>query len=688
MNKLNESVQVLKGIGSSKAKMLLRLDIISIEDLFYHFPKGYKDKGIITKIKDIMPGSYYNVIGTVESKAMESRSKRGLLITKFIIVDETGSFVIVFYNNRFIKNTFKIGDRVIFSGRTSLINNKTSMECPEYEKLTENNMNLISIVPEYALTEGLSQKEMRKFTYRALEFADNSIEEIFPPEFRKKFKLAEINFALKNIHFPDTKKSLQMAQRRLKFQEVFFFQSYLLKVRGRSAAEGKGIVFSGEKHARDFIAKLPYSLTGAQERVLEEVFMDMKKPDAMNRLIQGDVGSGKTIIAFLALLNCVKSGCQGVMMAPTEILAMQHFETIKEYICLGKYDIKVDLITGSMKSLYRKEALESIKEGMTSIIIGTHAVISEGVEFQNLGLVITDEQHRFGVRQRALLQSKGINPDMLVMSATPIPRTLSLVLYGDLDISVIDELPPNRKKIETYFIGSDKRNRLYNFVKKLIEEGRQAYFVCPLVEESEKLELNSAKEYCENIKKNYFKEYNTGLVYGKMKNEEKDKIMTGFKNGEIQIIVSTTVIEVGINVPNATVMLIENAERFGLAQLHQLRGRVGRGEHQSYCILISDSNSEEAKSRLKFMTKTNDGFQIAKKDLETRGSGEILGTKQHGLAEFRLVDLSKDFDIIKTSKEANDFLYKNNEIKKTEYQKMVKYLNDKFEKIIEEIALN
>ncbi|MCQ1528050.1 ATP-dependent DNA helicase RecG [Lutispora saccharofermentans] len=688
MDVLNESVQVLKGIGSSKARMLSRLGINMIQDLIYYFPKGYKDKSIITRIKDAAPGGYFNVTGIVESRASESRSKRGLLITRFIVSDGTGSLAIVFYNNRFAKNMFKQGDKAVFSGRTSLINNMVSMECPEYEKSVGNNINTLRIVPEYGLTEGLSQKEIRKAVYGALELVDNKMEEVFPAEFRKRFKLSEINFSIRNIHFPDSLKSLEMAQRRLKFQEVFFFQSYLLRMRNRTAIGEEGIEFKAKEDAKAFESKLPYSLTSAQSRVLEEVLADMGKPSAMNRLIQGDVGSGKTVIAFLALLNCVKSGYQGVLMAPTEILAVQHFETIRDYISPGGENIKIELITGSMRSACKKEVLENIKEGKIDIIIGTHAVLSEGVDFNKLGLVITDEQHRFGVRQRAILQSKGSNPDMLVMSATPIPRTLSLVLYGDLDISVIDELPPNRKKIETYFISSDKRDRLYNFVKKLIGEGRQAYIVCPLVEESEKLELNSAKEYCENIKNSYFKEYNIGLVYGKMKNEEKDRAMLSFKNGKTQIIVSTTVIEVGINVPNATIMLIENAERFGLAQLHQLRGRVGRGEHQSYCILISDSNSEAVRDRLSFMTKTNDGFLIAKKDLETRGSGEILGTRQHGLEEFRLVDLSKDYDIIKASKEAIEYLYKDNGIKEAIYHKLVKYLNDEFDKIIEKIALN
>lgn len=688
MNRLDESIMILKGIGSSKAKKLSKLGIKTIRDLLHYYPKRYKDKRVITNIKDVFPGGYFNIKGTIRDKAEVMKSRKGMLITKFIVYDSTGALVVIFYNNRFAKDLFKPGDTVIFSGKTSLINNKITMECPEYEKVVSNSINNFRIVPEYGLTEGLSQKEIRKLIYAALEYTDNTLEEIFPADFRKEFKLAEINFSIRNIHFPEDEKSLNMALRRLKFQEVFFLQSYMFKLRGNYNAEEKGIEFKAYNEVKDLVKKLPYKLTRAQERVLEEVLLDMSRPTAMNRLIQGDVGSGKTVIAFLALINCVKSGYQGVMMAPTEILAAQHFDTIKSYLDIIKENISVALVTGSLKMSYRKEIQEEIRNGNIKIVIGTHALLSDELEFNNLGLVITDEQHRFGVRQRAMLKSKGLNPDMLVMSATPIPRTLSLVLYGDLDISVIDELPPNRKKIETYFIGSDKKERLFNFVKKHLDEGRQAYIVCPLVEESEKLELISAKEYCEELKKSYFKGYNIGLIYGKMKNEEKEKIMEEFYNGLIHIIVSTTVIEVGINVPNATIMIIENAERFGLAQLHQLRGRVGRGSHQSYCILISDSDSKSVKDRLRFMTKTNDGFLIAKKDLELRGSGEILGTKQHGMPEFKLIDLSKDHDIIKASKEAVDLLFKNKKIKEPQYRKMEKYLDDEFAKITDEIALN
>lgn len=688
MDYLSENVQVLKGIGSHKAKLLARLKIHTIEDLLYYFPKQYKDKSVLVKIKEIRPGNYYNFLGTVASKPIESRSKRGLLITKFIVNDETGMIDVIFYNNRFAKTLFKIGDEVVFSGKTVLMNNKICVEVPEYEKLTSNNIHTMRIVPEYGLTEGLSQKEIRRFMHLALEFVKNKIIDLFPHEFRKKYNLAEINFSIRNIHFPESLYSLEISKRRLKFEEIFMLQTALLHMKNSAKHQEKGIAFNARNHAMDFIQKLPYSLTEAQKRVLIEILDDMENQKPMNRLLQGDVGSGKTVIGFLALLNCVKSGYQGVMMAPTEILAAQHLGTFNEFVKISGLDIKVELITGSLKAKQKNEILERIMDGSIDIIIGTHALLNDEVLFHNMGLVITDEQHRFGVRQRSILQSKGNNPDMLVMSATPIPRTLSLVLYGDLDISIIDELPPNRKKIETYYINSNKKDRLFKFVRKLIDEGRQAYFVCPLVEESEKLELASAKEYRNYIKKHYFKDYKVGLVYGKMKNDEKDKIMESFKNGETNIIVSTTVIEVGINVPNATIMVIENAERFGLAQLHQLRGRVGRGEHQSYCILISDIKNEIAEERLRFMTKTSNGFEIAEKDLDLRGSGEILGVRQHGLPEFKLLDLSRDYKIIKDSKDAIDYLYKNNAIEDEIYEKMTKMLKDRFDRALEKIALN
>jgi ATP-dependent DNA helicase RecG len=402
--------------------------------------------------------------------------------------------------------------------------------------------------------------------------------------------------------------------------------------------------------------------------------------------VQGDVGSGKTAVAALALFKCVRSGYQGVMMVPTEILAEQHMLTLAQLF--KDTDVNIGLLKGSMSGKEKERVLAAVQAGEIDIVVGTHALIQNSVSFKKLGLVITDEQHRFGVRQRAILSAKGNNPDMMVMTATPIPRTLSLIVYGDLDVSIINEMPPGRKKVETYFVDSAKKERLMNFVKKELDAGRQAYFVCPLVEESEKLELNSAVEYSEEIKEEYFKNYRVGLLHGKMKADEKNAVMESFREKETQILVSTTVIEVGVNIPNATIMVIEDADRFGMAQLHQLRGRVGRGEYQSYCILISDTKSEAAQERLKYMTKTENGFEVAEKDLEFRGSGEILGQRQHGLPGFKLADIFRDFELLKLSKNAVEFIHENDKFSNDEYKRMKAILDSRFQRILDEITLN
>ena len=687
MSYLDISIKNLKGIGPVKAKLFSKLGLNTIEDLLEYYPRGYKDKSEITNISDLQPEASYTVRVKTSGKAQEGRTKNRLIITKLSVYDDTGKLNVVWFNNRFIKNTFKEGDELLLHGKVKRIGKDLVMDAPEYEKVTEGeSVNLMRIAPYYSLTEGLTQKDIRKAIYSALQHVDDKLADVYPEELRKKYGLAEINFCINNIHFPDNLDKLAIARRRLIFEEFFMLQSGLIHIKRINNAGKTGISFDRVEKTKEFIEKLPFKLTSAQVRVFEEVSRDMESPNIMNRLVQGDVGSGKTAIAALALFKCVRSGYQGIMMAPTEILAEQHMCTLEQLF--RNTGITIGLLKGSMTAKEKEKVLTAIQAGELDVVVGTHALIQNSVSFNRLGLVITDEQHRFGVRQRALLTAKGDNPDMLVMTATPIPRTLSLIVYGDLDVSIIDEMPPGRKKIETYFIDSAKKERLMNFVRNQLDEGRQAYFVCPLVEESEKLELNSAVEYSEEIKEKYFRNYKVGLLHGKMKADEKNEIMESFRRKETQILVSTTVIEVGVNIPNATIMVIEDADRFGMAQLHQLRGRVGRGEHQSYCILISDSKSETAQERLKYMTKTENGFEVAEKDLEFRGSGEILGQRQHGLPGFKLADIFRDVELLKLSKDAVEYIYENDKLSDDDYKKMKTILDSRFQKILDEITLN
>lgn len=687
MNYLNLSIQHIKGIGPAKAKLFNKLGIETIEDLLEYYPRTYKDKSEITRIKDLVPDSFHSVKAVVAGKAQEGRSKSGLLIVKLPVYDETGRLTAVWFNNRYIKNTFKEGEKVTLYGKVRRIGRDITMEAPEYEKAAPaGSVNLMRIAPYYSLTEGLTQKDIRKAVHAALLHAGDKLQDVFPEELRRKFGLAEINFCINNIHFPESTDSLKLARKRLIFEEFFMLQSGLIHVKRINNEGKKGIAFGKAEELEEFINRLPFKLTSAQIRVFEEISRDMESDRVMNRLLQGDVGSGKTAVAALALFKCVKSGYQGIMMAPTEILAEQHLLTLEQLF--KDTGIRVGILKGGMTDREKDKVLREIQVGDIDVVVGTHALLQENVAFDKLGLVITDEQHRFGVRQRAVLSSKGDNPDMLVMTATPIPRTLSLIVYGDLDVSIIDEMPPGRKKIETYFIDSSKKERLMNFVKKQLDEGRQAYFVCPLVEESEKLELNSAVEYSEKLKREYFKKYKVGLLHGKMKADEKNAVMESFRRGELHILVSTTVIEVGVNIPNATIMVIEDADRYGMAQLHQLRGRVGRGAHQSYCILVSDTKNEVAQERLKYMTKTENGFEVAEKDLEFRGSGEILGQRQHGLPGFKLADIFRDVELLKLSKAAVEYIYENNKFENDEYKRMKAILDERFQRIMDEITLN
>ena len=647
---LKKPIQYLKGVGEARAALFHKLAIFTVGDVITHFPRDYEDRSKLKRLFDLEDGEQCSFEGVIASKAVESRPRKGLLITRMTIRDESGVINAVWFNQPYIKNAFNTGDRYVFFGK---VTKRRTFEVlnPVYEKLDDRELkNTCRIIPIYPATGSLTQNIIRSTIRSSLELVSGSLEEIIPQWVRNKYRLSEINYSISNIHFPDSDEDFKNARYRLVFEELLLFQLGLFNIKNTMEKEAKGISFKGAYEARAFIEGLPFRLTKAQIKVFSEIEKDMESGKVMNRLIQGDVGSGKTIVAVAALVKAVASGYQGALMVPTEILAGQHFKSITEL--LKRCGMKVALLTGGLAKKAKLELLEDIKQGRIDIVIGTHALLEENVTFERLGLVVTDEQHRFGVRQRAALSRKGGNPDILVMTATPIPRTLALILYGDLDISVIDELPPGRKRITTYSVDRSMRERINNFIRKNVSEGRQVYIVCPLVEESEAIEAKAASELAQRIAEQDFKDLEVGLIHGRMKPKEKEAIMEGFVSGRINILVSTTVIEVGVNVPNATLMVVENAERFGLAQLHQLRGRVGRGEHKSYCILYNESGTEISRERMKVMEKTGDGFIISEKDLELRGPGEFFGTRQHGIPELKIANLFRDMDILKTTQEA------------------------------------
>lgn len=641
---LNDNVNVIKGIGPRKAEALKKIGINKIEDFLYFYPREYQDRRLVKKIRELENGSLALVHGKVKLKVKGGYGKKQTL--KLFVTDDSGGMEVIFFNPTYLLNKFQIEEQYIFYGKVSFEYGKTKMIHPEFFKSEENNGQ--GIVPIYPLTAGISQTDMYKWQ-STINTLIPHLQEHLTENILEHNKLCDIKYALNNIHFPEDKNHLKVAKYRLIFDELFFLQMGLLSIRNNVNSEEKGICFNEIISLDQFIRTLPYELTTAQKRVVDEIIQDMESEKVMNRLVQGDVGSGKTIVAEIALYKAVKNGFQGVLMAPTELLAKQHFEGLTEEF--DKHDIKVGLLTGSMSSKEKKETLEQLAEGKINILVGTHALIQPNVLFKNLGLVITDEQHRFGVNQRNLLAKKGNNPDILVMTATPIPRTLAVIIYGDLDISIIDELPPGRQKIITRAVDENSRGRAYNFVRQEIQKGRQAYVVAPLIEESETIEnVVSAEELYEQLQ-NDFSDVEVAILHGDMKQAEKDEIMQKFYDGIIRILVSTVVIEVGINVPNATIMLIENAERFGLAQLHQLRGRVGRGKHQSYCILISKGKTPISKERINIMVSTCDGFIIAEKDLELRGPGEFFGLRQHGIPDLKLADLIRHIKILHAARE-------------------------------------
>jgi len=682
---LSDPVESIKGVGEQTLKKLNKLNIYTVGDLLYHFPREYEDRSKIRKISEIE----YNEVNTILAKigTLPQNLKKGRqILTKVNLRDDSGSLFAVWFGQPYLKKQFQLNDTYLFSGKVTFKYGQIQMESPDYEKVAEDqNIFARPIIPIYPSTYKLSQKIIRQLIRNALDETQNQLIEFLPLWIRKKYQLADYNYSMNNIHFPESDQSYFIARNRLVFEELFLLQMGLMSIKNQMDQKRKGIAFKSISELGEFIRSLPFELTSAQKRVVEEIKKDMISEKVMNRLVQGDVGSGKTIVAAIALFIAVKNNYQGVMMAPTEVLATQHYQGLAPI--LNQFNIRTGLLTGSLTKKQKENILKQIKEGEIDIVFGTHALIQENVAFKALGLLITDEQHRFGVRQRTILSEKGSNPDVLVMTATPIPRTLALILYGDLDISIIDELPPGRQKIDTYSVNSSYRHRVYQFIKKELMSGRQAYIICPMVEESDDQELQSVISYTDQIK-HEFEEYNISYLHGKMKPKEKQKVMEEFLKGEIHILVSTTVIEVGVNVPNATIMLIENAERFGLAQLHQLRGRVGRGQFKSYCILITDSKSKVTMERMKVMKKTNNGFEISETDLKIRGPGEFFGTRQHGLPDLKIANLYKDISILKKAQEACiEVLNMDPNLEKEEHQLLKSRIHQLFSEKIKEISL-
>lgn len=641
---LNKDVKYVKTVGPNRVKLLNKLKIYTLKDLLEYYPRDYEDRSKPKNLYECADGEEVLIEAMATGKISEMH-KGKMTISKLIVKDQTGTCYITWFNQGYLRDKFQPGKMYRFFGKISIKGSRFEMNSPVYDTIDQNK-NTGKIIPIYPLTYELKQSTLRRVMENGLLEVKGQLQETLPEYIIKENNLWDINNTIERIHFPIEFSDFNKARERLVFEELLTMQLALLKLKNNYEHETNGIQFSKDAKMSDVINILPFKLTKAQLRVLEEIDNDMESNKPMNRLLQGDVGSGKTVIAMISAYKAVKSGYQATIMAPTAILASQHLESFQGI--LEKLGIRTELLISSITKKKKTEILEKLQNGEIDILIGTHAILEENVVFKNLGLVVTDEQHRFGVKQRGTIASKGQNPDIIAMSATPIPRTLALILYGDLDISIIDELPPNRKKIETFAVRKNMEERVNNFIRKQIAEGRQAYIVCPLVEENEDMEgLQSVIKLAERYQKETFSEFKVAYLHGKMKPKEKDEIMQRFKDGEIQILIATTVIEVGVNVPNSSIMVVENAERFGLAQLHQLRGRVGRGEYQSYCILKYEGNSETIRQRMKVMCDTNDGFIISEKDLELRGSGDFFGTEQHGLPEFKIANLFEDIAVLK-----------------------------------------
>ncbi|MBR6503304.1 MAG: ATP-dependent DNA helicase RecG [Clostridia bacterium] len=673
MSNFLTDIRFLKGVGEKRAQHLYSLGIDTIGALLRYFPRGYEDFSNQKQIFDCLNDEKVCVKARIITPITEHKIRSNMTLFKFKISDGTAHAQVTIFNNKYLAARLHEGSEYLFAGKMQMGKFSFEMSSPEIREVGD-----CGILPVYPASKNMTSSAIQKLVKTALQNCE--IEDVLPESIRRAYKLCDLRDAIHNIHFPKSEQALASAKRHLVFEELFVLRTGLMLLKNKRKITSQFVLTND--YTKDYINSLPFDMTAAQKRVIADCAHDMSSGKIMNRLVQGDVGCGKTAVAAALMYHTAKSGFQAAIMAPTEILAEQHYKNLSE--SLKDSGLKCVLVTGSLKKSQRQAAKDMLSSGEAQIAVGTHALISEDIEFKNLALVITDEQHRFGVSQRASLSSKGIHPHTLVMSATPIPRTLGLIIYGDLDISVIDEYPRGRQQIDNYCVSSKKRLNVFEFIKKHLNEGRQGYIVCPMVEENEETNLKSAEQYFAEIKDGAFKDYSVGLLHGKMKPKEKDAVMRAFKDGEIQLLVCTTVIEVGIDVPNSAVMVIENAERFGLSQLHQLRGRIGRGKYKSSCVFISDYRTGITAERLKVIKESTDGFKIADEDLRLRGPGDFLGSRQHGLPSLKIADLYADNDMLRLASMAAANLLENDpKLKKPENENLRKEIVSMYRRLNE-----
>lgn len=681
----NHKISIIKGIGEKTEQLFLRVGVKTTHDLLKYYPRGFEIYEEPVSVCDLQEGRIYTIEGNIFGPVQVTGSQK-MQITALHLKDVTGTIKVIWFRMPFLKSTLSKGGILVLRGKIVRKRDGLVMEHPEiFYPASKYNEKLHTMQPVYPLTTGLTNNMVIKAVRQAMAYITQE-QDILPPEITSRFGFMEYTDAVRQMHFPDTKEQFACARQRFVFEEFLIFILSLRKIKEKENREENHFYFNECPEIRRFLANLPYELTAAQQKVWKEIKNDMQGKHLMSRLVQGDVGSGKTVIAFLALMLAGLNGYQGCLMAPTEVLARQHFENISKMFQKYSVPLETELLTGSMTASQKKKAYERIRSGSASVIIGTHALIQEKAEYAKLALVITDEQHRFGVRQRETLAGKGNKPHILVMSATPIPRTLAIILYGDLDISVIDEMPKNRLPIKNCVVDTGYRDKAYHFIRRQVAEGHQCYVICPMVEESENIEAENVNDYSKMLSEELGCSIQVRCLHGKMKQKEKDEIMDAFSANEIQVLVSTTVIEVGIDVPNATVIMIENAERFGLAQLHQLRGRVGRGNSQSYCIFMTSSKSKETKKRLEILNRSNDGFYIAGEDLKLRGPGDLFGIRQSGILDFKIADVFQDADILQSASRVADELLAYDPTL-TKYKKLKKQIDEKIGEFMLETTL-